>query len=47
VLALPAWIIALAVGWARVKTRNHTTMQVLAGFAAATVVVAAATTLVP
>jgi membrane-associated phospholipid phosphatase len=29
------WICALAVGWARVKTRNHTPLQVVAGLIAA------------
>jgi membrane-associated phospholipid phosphatase len=33
------WACALAVGWARVRTRNHTLMQVLAGFCTAAVVV--------
>lgn len=35
-----AWVGAVAVGWARVRTRNHTALQVLAGFvvAAASVV---------
>lgn len=32
------WLIALAVGWARVRTHNHTTMQVLAGLATAAAV---------
>ncbi len=30
-----AWLGAVAVGWARVRTRNHTALQVLAGFAVA------------
>lgn len=33
---------AIAVGWARVRTRNHTPMQVLAGFATAAMIVLAA-----
>jgi len=33
------WACALLVGWARVRTRNHTPMQVLAGFCAAAGVV--------
>ena len=32
---------ALAVGWSRVRTRNHTPMQVLAGFASAAMLVLA------
>ena len=32
-------VCAIAVGWARVRTRNHTPMQVLAGFAAATSII--------
>lgn len=40
-LGIALWICALAVGWARVRTNNHTPRQVLAGFlAAATVVLA-------
>ncbi|MDZ4718882.1 MAG: phosphatase PAP2 family protein [Roseiflexaceae bacterium] len=31
------WIIALAVGWARVRTRNHSPLQVLAGLVLAVV----------
>lgn len=46
-LAPIVWGIALAVGWARVKTRNHTPMQVLAGLSAAAIVVAATLTLLP
>jgi membrane-associated phospholipid phosphatase len=39
-LGITLWLCALAVGWARVRTRNHTPMQVLAGFGtAATIVV--------
>jgi membrane-associated phospholipid phosphatase len=33
------WACALLVGWARVRTRNHTPMQVLAGFCSAAVVI--------
>ena len=33
------WGCALAVGWARVRTRNHTPMQVLAGLCSATLVI--------
>jgi len=29
------WVCAVLVGWARVRTRNHTPMQVLAGFCSA------------
>jgi membrane-associated phospholipid phosphatase len=32
------WIIALAVGWARVRTRNHSPLQVLAGLVLSAVV---------
>lgn len=40
-LGIALWICALAVGWARVRTHNHTPLQVLAGFlAAATTVLA-------
>jgi membrane-associated phospholipid phosphatase len=38
-LGIVLWVCALLVGWARVRTRNHTPMQVLAGFCSATVVV--------
>ena len=38
-LGLVLWACALIVGWARVRTRNHTPMQVLAGFCSAIVVV--------
>lgn len=41
-LGLALWVCALAVGWARVRTRNHTPMQVLAGFGSAALVVLAA-----
>jgi membrane-associated phospholipid phosphatase len=40
-LGIALWICALAVGWARVRTHNHTPLQVLAGFLiAATTVLA-------
>ena len=40
-LGVALWACAVLVGWARVRTHNHTPMQVLAGFAsAATVIVA-------
>ncbi|NJL03866.1 MAG: phosphatase PAP2 family protein [Chloroflexaceae bacterium] len=32
VFGVLAWLAALAVGWARVRTGNHTALQVLAGF---------------
>jgi len=38
-LGIALWICALAVGWARVRTNNHTPMQVLAGFLVAATVV--------
>jgi membrane-associated phospholipid phosphatase len=38
-LGIGLWICALAVGWARVRTNNHTPMQVLAGFLTAATVV--------
>lgn len=38
-LGIILWACAIAVGWARVRTRNHTPMQVLAGFAAAVTIV--------
>lgn len=38
-LGLALWLCALCVGWARVRTRNHTPLQVLAGFGSATLVV--------
>ena len=40
-LGLLLWICALVVGWARVRTRNHTPLQVLGGFCTATLVVLA------
>jgi membrane-associated phospholipid phosphatase len=33
------WAVALMVGWARVRTRNHTPMQVLGGFCSAALVI--------
>lgn len=36
-LGMLLWVIALAVGWARVRTCNHTPLQVVAGFSLATV----------
>src|SRR6266540_1299046 len=38
-LGIVLWACAIAVGWARVRTRNHTPMQVLAGFGSAAVIV--------
>ncbi|HEU4324838.1 MAG TPA: phosphatase PAP2 family protein [Roseiflexaceae bacterium] len=38
-LGVVLWICALLVGWARIRTRNHTPLQVLAGFAVAALVV--------
>jgi len=38
-LGIALWLCALAVGWARVRTRNHTPLQVLSGFAVAVSVV--------
>jgi membrane-associated phospholipid phosphatase len=38
-LGLIFWIAALTLGWARVRTRNHTPMQVAAGLALATATV--------
>lgn len=35
-LGLVLWLCALALGWARVRTRNHTLMQVVAGVSLAT-----------
>jgi membrane-associated phospholipid phosphatase len=40
-LGIALWLCALAVGWARVRTGNHTPMQVLAGFLSAAIVVLA------
>jgi membrane-associated phospholipid phosphatase len=40
-LGLTLWVCALVVGWARVRTRNHTPTQVLAGFGVAAGVVLA------
>ncbi|MEI8167196.1 MAG: phosphatase PAP2 family protein [Chloroflexales bacterium] len=39
-LGLSLWLCALILGWARVRTRNHTPMQVVAGLALAAVCVA-------
>src|SRR5262245_43489238 len=38
-LGIALWVCALAVGWARVRTGNHTPLQVLAGFLCAAAVV--------
>ena len=38
-LGIALWVCALAVGWARVRTGNHTPLQVLAGFLCAVTVV--------
>jgi membrane-associated phospholipid phosphatase len=38
-LGLALWICALFVGWARVRTGNHTPIQVLAGFLSAAIIV--------
>jgi membrane-associated phospholipid phosphatase len=38
-LGIALWVCALAVGWARVRTGNHTPLQVLAGFLCAATVV--------
>lgn len=38
-LGVALWGCALAVGWARIRTHNHTPMQVAAGFMTATVIV--------
>jgi membrane-associated phospholipid phosphatase len=40
-LGIALWVCALAVGWARVRTSNHTPLQVLAGFLCASTVVLA------
>jgi membrane-associated phospholipid phosphatase len=40
-LGLALWLCAIALGWARVRTRNHTPAQVIAGYALATVCVVA------
>lgn len=42
-----AWLCAFAVGWARVRTGNHTLSQVLAGFAVATACVIAVFQILP
>lgn len=41
-LGLVLWAVAAAVGWARVRTRNHTPLQVLAGFFVSATVITAA-----
>lgn len=38
-LGIVLWTCALLVGWARVRTNNHTPMQVLAGFVSAAAVI--------
>jgi membrane-associated phospholipid phosphatase len=38
-LGIGLWVCALAVGWARVRTGNHTPMQVLAGLSSAAAIV--------
>ena len=38
-LGLTLWLCALALGWARLRTRNHTLLQVIAGLALAAVCV--------
>jgi membrane-associated phospholipid phosphatase len=38
-LGVALWLCALAVAWARVRTRNHTPLQVLAGFTLAVLIV--------
>ena len=38
-LGVALWICALVVGWARVRTGNHTPLQVLAGFLCAATIV--------
>jgi membrane-associated phospholipid phosphatase len=38
-LGLVLWLCALVLGWARVRTRNHTPLQVVAGMALATICV--------
>ncbi|GAB4210130.1 MAG: phosphatase PAP2 family protein [Roseiflexaceae bacterium] len=40
-LGVALWLCALLVAWARIRTRNHTPLQVLAGFAVAALVVLA------
>ncbi len=46
ILGALLWICALAVGWARVRTGNHTPLQVLAGLAVSAIVVTASMALV-
>ena len=38
-LGIVLWACAALVGWARIRTRNHTPMQVLAGFCSAAIVI--------
>jgi membrane-associated phospholipid phosphatase len=45
-LGVALWIVALAVGWARIRTRNHTPLQVLAGLAVASIVMTASFSLI-
>lgn len=45
-LGIGLWVCALMVGWARVRTSNHTLAQVLAGFGCAAVIVVCVFTLV-
>lgn len=40
-LGLGLWLCAIALGWARVRTRNHTPAQVIAGYTLATACVVA------
>jgi membrane-associated phospholipid phosphatase len=40
-LGIVLWVCAALVGWARIRTRNHTPMQVLAGFCSAAAVITA------
>jgi membrane-associated phospholipid phosphatase len=40
-LGIVLWLCALTVGWARIRTRNHTPSQVLAGFVVAAITVIA------
>lgn len=45
-MAWPAWILAGAVGWSRVRLRDHTTAQVIAGLAMGVPVAAAVYSLI-
>ncbi len=38
-LGIVLWVCALVVGWARVRTRNHTPTQVLAGYCSAVAII--------